>query len=330
MILKRRMLPCLTALLLMAAGVLAESWSTWLPYWKQQEALFEARELSNTMEAFVAFEAMFDDKGNIIVPEETEELLEELSDSGREVYLSLVNDIRQKDGSYAQKSKDFLQKTYASERNIDTHVVKILNLADRYKPDGIEIDYENIRKDTSLWEDHAQMISRLQEGLRQRGMKLRVVVEWMAGSVAELPEGPEYVVMCYNLYGSHSGPGPKADAQFLSQCAEASRGLPGAVNMAFAGGGFEWVNGKVSRQLTQLEAEAALEVRGVICERDGDSGALKGIFSENGQTHEIWYADGETLAIWRDVMKDAGYTRFSLWSLAGNDVENLRNTCLKP
>ena len=29
--------------------------------------------------------------------------------------------------------------------------------------------------------------------------------------------GPEYMVMLYNLYGLHSGPGPKADGPFIEK-----------------------------------------------------------------------------------------------------------------
>ena len=37
----------------------------------------------------------------------------------------------------------------------------------------------------------------------------------------------------------------------------------------------------------------------------------------------IHVADGETLAFWRDILRDMGYTHFDLFRLGGNDPDSL-------
>ena len=86
-------------------------------------------------------------------------------------------------------------------------------------------------------------------------IRLRVVLPWDAPKYAALPAGPEYTVMCYNLFGYHSGPGPKADVPFLTETCALYQNQPYTTRMAFANGGFAWRDSGISA-LTQTEAEA--------------------------------------------------------------------------
>ena len=82
--------------------------SAWLAYWDVDSALREVRELPDSFESLICFEAYFDLDGNWILPPESKQLLEEMKALDVPVYLSLVNDVQQEDGSFKQKSKDFL------------------------------------------------------------------------------------------------------------------------------------------------------------------------------------------------------------------------------
>ena len=213
-------------------------------------------------------------------------------------------------------------QTLLTEAARSAHIAKIMQLVRTYRLDCLEIDYENLKNDTELWKGFTIFVYDLYRILNHNGIEMRVVLECRAPNYAELPEGPEYVCMCYNLYGYHSGPGPKADRLFLEAVGEDWKNVPGEVHMAFASGGFLWVGDKVRKAMTEQEAAAWLEENGATARRDPDSMALRAIL--NGEEkYTLWFADGVTLAFWRDTMREQGYHCFDLFRLGGNKAESL-------
>ena len=91
--------------------------------------------------------------------------------------------------------------------------------------------------------------------------------------------------------------------------------------MAFATGGFDWHGSKID-SLTQREAADQLASACVQPERDPASGALYASYDAAGETHTVWYADGATLALWRDTCAAEGFTSFDLFCLGGNDLND--------
>lgn len=296
--------------------------SAWLAYWDADAALDEVRALPDGFSSLICFEAFFDVDGNILVPPETEALLEEMKNAGTPVYLSLVNDVEQADGSYVQKSRDFLAERLSTSAARGRHVADIMRLVRRYGVKGLEIDYENFKKDTELWSYFTEFLSQLYTILSHNGISLRVVMECGAPEYAEFPEGPIYSCMCYNLYGYHSGPGPKADKEFLEKVGESWKKVPGEVHMAFATGGFVWAGKSVDKALTEREALQWLEEHNAKPKRDKASGALKAVVYDD-KKYTVWYADGETLEFWRETLQAMGYAHFDLFRLGGNTVESL-------
>ena len=92
--------------------------------------------------------------------------------------------------------------------------------------------------------------------------------------------------------------------------------------MAFASGGYLWAGDKVEKALTEQQARSWLEQNGAKAKRDADSGALRAVV-HGGKKHSVWYADGETLAVWRDTLRAMGYSHFDLFRLGGNTADSL-------
>ena len=313
---------CLLSCLPCAAFAEEHTSSAWLAYWDADAALDEVRALPGGFESLLCFEALFDLSGNIILPPETEELLAAMKETGTPVYLSLVNDVEQADGSYVQKSRDFLAEQLSTPAARSAHIAKIMQVLRRYGVSGLEIDYENFKKDTELWSYFTEFIGQLYNILSHNGVSLRVVMECGAPEYAVFPEGPVYSCMCYNLYGYHSGPGPKANREFLEKLGESWKAVPGEVHMAFATGGFVWAGKTVEKALTEQEALQWLEEHGAKPKRDKNSGALRAVVYDD-KKYTVWYADGETLDFWRETLQSMGYTHFDLFRLGGNTVESL-------
>ena len=296
--------------------------SAWLTYWDADAALREVRGQADAWESLLCFEVYFDRNGNWIIPTESEELLEKMKTLDVPIYVSLVNDVQQADGSFVQKSKDFLVQQLSTPTRRSAHIVKIMQLIRSHGISGLEIDYENLKKDTELWSAFTAFIEQLYDVLSHNGVSLRVVMECAAPEYASFPEGPVYSCMCYNLYGYHSGPGPKADIAFLKELGESWKSVPGEVHMAFATGGFVWAGKEVEKALTELEAQEWLKQQNATPKRDKGSGALKAVVYGD-KKYTVWYADGETLGIWRDTLRSMGYTHFDLFRLGGNATDSL-------
>lgn len=325
---KKLILLLLLVCLPLQAG--AESYAAWLPYWKGAEAREDAQALADKLDTVIAFAAVFDQKGKPILHDGVEKVLlkarETFAGRDTKVYLSVVND-QQNGRGYDSKSKKLLEKLLKNDRTIDEHLDELLLILDQSEADGLEIDYENFGSDEKLYERYVQLIEKLYAVLSRDGLGLRVVMSWRAPQYVTLPEGPEYSVMCYNLYGNHSGPGPKADINYLQQAAELWRDVPGTVRMALATGGFLWKNGKVDLTLTQQEAEALLTERGVVPERNEASGALTASFIHEGKKAVLWYADGETLRRWQAELTE--FDGIDIFCLGGSNVQDWLNTFLQ-
>ena len=304
------------------------TYGAWLPYWEMDAALDEAESLQGRMDTFIAFAAIFDSSDRVFVPSETHVMLSVLNEpafQNKDVFISVVNDIETAYGEYENKSTSLLTRLFGTPESRSRHIEQLVALVDMYKPEGLELDYENIDGDTALWSSYMKLIDEMWSICRREQIRLRIVLPWDAPLYATLPKGPEYSVMCYNLFGYHSGPGPKADIDFLKNTCKLYLNVPGSVRMAFATGGFEWAGGNITA-LTQSQVMENLSLAGVEPVRDMYSGAMKATYQKNGTTYEVWYADGQTLARWRDTCIDYGFNSFDIFRLGGNDLEDWSRT----
>lgn len=308
------------------AGGLA--YGAWLPYWEMDAALDEADRLLGRVDTYVAFASLFDRSDRLVVPSETHAILSILKKPAFRkvaVYISVVNDVEVAPGDYENKSISLLRRLLQTPESQGKHIEQLMSLVDKYKPYGLELDYENIKGDTGIWSSYVGLIREVWSICQRDGVRLRVVLPWDAPLYAVLPEGPEYSVMCYNLFGYHSGPGPKADIDFLKNICKLYLNVPGPVRMAFATGGFDWAGGDITA-LTQEQSTEQLRKAGVEPKRDPFSGAMKATYQESDKIHEVWYADGQTLTLWRDTCIEYGFDSFDLFRLGGNDLEDWSNT----
>ena len=123
----------------------------------------------------------------------------------------------------------------------------------------------------------------------------------------ELPEGPEYVMMCYNLHGQGTRPGPKANRRFLESLVRKTRTLPGKVNFALATGGFDFDGNGTVKSITEKQVVELLALFEKSPEREEESQALFFDYIDNGGIeHRVWYADSKTINYWIDILQQAG------------------------
>ena len=305
------------------------SCGAWIVYWDADNGLEEIAALDPLPDRLIAFEALFDTDRTVILEPEAEKLLYELQRRfpADRIWLSVVNDLKLQAGGYANKDRQLLRELMLTPEARANHVRELAELAEKWRLHGLEIDYENIHADTEIWEGFSLFLKDLHAELSQRGIALRVCLEWDSIKYTDLPRGPEYSIMCYNLYGTHSGPGPKADRSFLEKVAELYRGRDDCA-MALATGGFDWLGSWTERELTEKEAEKIFRSRNLKPTRDPDSGVLQGSYLQDGQTHTVWYADAQTLWGWMKILQEYGFTKFDFFRLGGNTAADWNETIL--
>ena len=326
----------LAGLLIVQCSVPAAAADAWVADWDMSNGLAELRK-GNFNNALM-FAAYFDKQGKPFLTDDMKKALRNglaaALGPGQGAYLSIVNDVVEAPGKSVQKDPALVSKLMATEASRAAHRSDLLALLSVYPFAGLELDYERVTMDD--WPKLLQFAQELSATLAAQGKKLRLVMEprqkYLQG---DLPAGPQYVVMAYNLHGGHNGPGPKADDAFLRKVAQWCAHWPVKPGLALAAGGFAWTARGVV-DLTEQKAVAWAQGAGVQPQRDAASHALyfkaadnapgspllaKG--GTNGAVCEIWYADGQTLAHWASVGRSLGFGDVSLWRLGGNLPESI-------
>lgn len=304
------------------------SLSAWVVDWQWEAGLEDFNAVAPGLDGVQTFAAYFTAGGGLFFTDEDRRALPEVLNAAKRAdvkhtLLTVVNDRYGADGSPGvQKDPTLVSKLMATEASRSKHMGDLLEAVDADNFDGIELDYERVPNGD--WPNYIQFIGDLYDRLHAEGMTLRVVLEARAPlEKLTLPEGPDYVMMAYNLYGGFSGPGPKADDAFIAKLAARMANLPGDKGIALSLGGFDWTGDRKATAVTEVEAAALSAGQGAeAAERDSASGALHfGYKDADGVKHTVWYADTATLVHWLGVAREAGINDISLWRLGGLSME---------
>lgn len=301
------------------------STSIWLVDWQVEESLYDVAQIVDSIDNLSLFATYFDENGEFYQPEQTEQLInktiKDLS-SPKSVYMTFVNDQFMADGTIIQKNPVLLNDILASSSSRNNHIEQLLTYAKNFQIDGIEIDYEKIPKD--LTDEFLRFIDELYVALDERGLSLRVILEpSFPLKIDALAQDIQFVVMAYNVFGFHSGPGPKANYQFLDKVVSAFPNQVGNVGIALATGGFRW-HGDNVQSLTEKDIQTLIDRHQVKPKRDNESDALTFTYSEDNNQVEVWYADNVTLTSWvRYLALKGDYRNFSFWRSGGLTQETL-------
>ncbi len=291
--------------------------AVWVVYWDDEDYVSKLMDGAYDPEIICEFEAYFDGKHTLVKEDRVKEQFTRLKAlpgmEEKKFYLTFVNDVVT-DGSSSQKDTEVL---YDVLKDPAKHASDVVKAAKEDGYDGIEIDYEKIRDDLKLWEMFTAFENELIREADKEGIPLRIVLE--PSTPVEkigLPEGPEYVVMCYNLYGYGTKPGPKADRDFLIELADRFEPLSGNLGFAFANGGFDWdLKKDTIEPLTDLQGKKLIQTEGKNALRDEKSHDLTFTYEKDGHKHEVYFADEETIAFWAGVIHEhtGRKVRINIW-----------------
>lgn len=300
-------------------GNKTEAEAVWVVYWDDEDYVSKLSSGPYDPEIICEFEAYFDGKHNLVKEERMTEQYRTLKAlpgmSDKKIYLTFVNDVVS-DGKSSQKDTKVL---YDVLKDPEKHASDIVRAAKEEGFDGIEIDYEKIRDDLKLWKLFISFENELIKAAGSEGIPLRIVLEPSTPvEKIDLPRGPEYVVMCYNLYGYGTKPGPKADRDFLVELAERFEPLSDNLGFAFANGGFDWNLSKDTIEpLTDLQGKQLIKDFGKDAKRDEKSFDITFTYEKDGLKHEVYFADDETIKQWADIIYENTHkkVRINIWRI---------------
>lgn len=297
---------------------------SWTVYWDNVESIDDMDKLTSNIIGISYFAAYFDNNKELFIPESVLTIRQEIEDiygeKGIKSYLTFVNDLLKSEGGSSLKDTKLLYQLFSKEKDRKDHIYKIIQMSLEEGFDGIEIDYEAIKKDMDLWKLFCEFIEELYKEARSQQLALRVLLEPGAPiDKIQLPKGPEYVVMCYNLYGYGTKAGPKADRAFLEKMVAKMESLnEGEIGFAVASGGFSFSASGNVMQMTTDEAVEKSKLSEKESYRDKESGCLVYTYIDEENTkQEVWYADEITIDYWFDILENAGGKTLYLWRLGG-------------
>lgn len=300
------------------------SLSAWSVDWQWMSGVEDFKKTASDLGSIQVFAAYFKDGDRLFYTDENKEaipqIMEVASINRVSVNLTIVNDRFIAEGAPVLKDSEMVGRLVATKQSRNKHIEDIVELMAIYEFDGVEIDYENIHmKD---WSNVCRFYEELFEVMEAKGKSVRIILE--PGAPIErlnLPTGPSYGIMAYNLYGAHSGPGPKANLKFIEDVTKQALRLPGEPFIALAIGGFDWSETQAV-QLTEEEIKVLLKRSVHAPIRDVASGSLSFSYTDdNNVKHTVWYADAITLEQWIECILDAGISTIGLWKLGGFDEQ---------
>ncbi|QAZ68699.1 glycoside hydrolase family 18 protein [Solidesulfovibrio carbinolicus] len=307
-----------------AASLVNDRLSCWIADWDLARGLAEWRAHPGLFDTVRVFAAYFDEAGKPALAPAWAAAIG--SDVARvfgptPAFLTVVNDIATPTGKGNKlKDPELVRRLVGAPAARTAHIADLLTLAGRSRFAGIEIDYENVA--AADWPDFCAFIAELYPAATAKGLAVSVVLQPQRRFLAApLPAGPAYVLMGYNLFGSHSGPGPKATPAFLAEQAKSLRaiGLLDATALALATGGFDWTEAKAAKQLTESDAASLIAQKGAAPTRSDPDGYLVTRYRDPaGKEHEVWHADAATFATLWQAAQNAGFSRLAVWRLGGN------------
>lgn len=277
--------------------------NTWCVYWNLNQEIKQKL----VDKDIVCYFGAYYQSNELFVPDTILQFYQETKTSSNKQYITVVNDEVNKENTSLKN------ETIVKEHLTTKDITELVELVKSNDFDGLELDYENFNDNITLWNEYTAFIKQLYSALQKENKGLRVLLEAKSPvDKVTLPNGPRYVMMCYNLYGGFSEPGPKANHAFLKKIKQKTKNIKN-IEYALAVGGFDWSDGRAT-SVTVAQARQLADAYQATIKQD-KSGAWYFTYQKQGVNHTVWYGDDQTMEGWKEVL---GVDIISIWKMEGN------------
>ena len=320
-----RVLLYMLVLQLHAVSSCAPGWSAarpvqldaWLVYFDAERGLAELRQHGRLFDRVSLFAYELDPEGNILPAPGVREFTGRFHALARQLafepWVTVVNDVRYGTDNAVAKDSKVVHRLITDAELRATHVNQ---LAERVAADGfagLHLDYEQVPESDAT--HFREFVTELSAALQGRGLGLEVILEPARGPMPEL-NSARITVMAYDLFGAHSGPGPRSTPEFVSELStRAALDADSAAALALAVGGFAWDPDGEVRSVDWSDAKR-LAVR-ASDRRRGELDRVPSARLDDGS--ELFFEDAESLAGKWEAAWVGGFRRLAIWRLGGND-----------
>jgi spore germination protein YaaH len=234
-------------------------------------------------------------------------------EKGFEPWVTVVNDVRYASDSAITKNGSLVHELIMDPTLRAKHARDLVSRVSGDGFKGLHLDYERVPESDTI--QFRAFVEQLRVELRRLGLGLEVVIEPMSGPLP-VPGSTSVTVMAYDLFGTHSGPGPRSTPTFVSELShKASVDGDSSAALALAVRGFAWEPDGDIRSLDWSVAQRLAAETSNTQRRNADH--VLSAQLNNGTV--IWFEDVESiLSKWQAAWK-AGFRRLAIWRLGGND-----------
>ncbi|MCX5886422.1 MAG: hypothetical protein NT096_11020 [Proteobacteria bacterium] len=288
----------------------------WLVYWDGDRGLSELETHGVLFNRVSMFAYELDPQG---MPQHTPGFMKLMPNffllakkHGFSPWVTIVNDVRTIN-KVLMKDTEVLHQLMADPELRKKHVKDIVV---RVKEDGfvgLDLDYE--RLEVLDQNNFHFFVEELGDELKRNGLGFNVVIEPQRGPLPS-PGTTTLTVMGYNLYGTHSGPGPRSTPAFIATLVGRVNGdAKAAPELALAVGGFSWAPDGRVKQLDWVSGQRLAES----AVKKGRGPFTRVPHARLGDGTEVWFEDAESLRAKWDAAYKAGFRSLMIWRLGGND-----------
>lgn len=292
----------------------------WIVYWDANDGIEEWKKTQYGYDNISFFGAYFDEDKKLFIADDFLEAIKR--QPTRQRYFTVVNDVKKKD-KIIFKDTEILKDVLSSKRKREKHAEEIITLTRKAGCKGIDLDYEKVFRDKEVTDLYLDFVKILYDKAKAENLQLRIILEPSVDFKAyNFPHGPMYIVMLYNLYGTHSkNDGPKADFAFIEKVVDNMQYLPPKKGVAFSTGGCIWSDSANPKFISATQAIALAKQYKKIPERKTDSDAMFFSYEDaKGIAHKVWYADKKTMSAWINKAEELGIENVIIWRLGDNEA----------
>ncbi|MFQ6100149.1 MAG: glycosyl hydrolase family 18 protein [Anaerolineae bacterium] len=221
------------------------------------------------------------------------------------------------------------------------HINTLVNETLTYGYDGVDIDYESLNGLADR-DDYSLFIEELAAVLHAHGKLLFIAVHPKTGEPGSW-DGPQaqdwarigaavdrFRVMTYGYHWPTSKPGPIAPLWWMEDVMDFATSVvpPNRVYLGLHFYGYDWVSGS-SNSLVWEDVQALISAHGVTPQWREAEGWGHTIaepwftYTDGaGRLHEVWYADGASIAVRLELVRKYGLGGVAIWRLGGEDPAN--------
>jgi spore germination protein len=221
------------------------------------------------------------------------------------------------------------------------HIAVLVNETLAYGYDGIDVDYESLNG-ASDRDAYSQFTEGLAAALHAQGKLLSVAVHpktrepgsWNGPQAEDWARigaaADRFRVMTYGYHWDGSGPGPIAPLWWMDDVMDFATSVvpPNRVYVGLHFYGQDWAHSS-SGSLAWEEVQTRISASGVTPQwRDADGWRRTvaepwfAYSDDGGHSHEVWYADEESIAARLELVSEYGLGGIAVWRLGGEDPAN--------